>query len=54
VFDLRVSRHGRFNYAENPTGKKKFTLEKAHEGLEGEQSYCCTRSLTSALDGGGW
>jgi len=53
VFDLRISRHGRYNYAEKPTGKK-FTLEKGHEGLEGEQRYCCTRSLTSALDDGGW
>ena len=44
LFDLRVSRPGRFNLK-----KKKFTLEKT-----GEQRYCCTRSLTSALDGGEW
>ena len=25
-----------------------------HEGPEGEQSYSCIPSLTSALDGGGW
>jgi len=25
-----------------------------HEGLEGEQRYSSTLSLTSALDGGGW
>jgi hypothetical protein len=25
-----------------------------HEGTEGEWRYCCTLSLTSVLDGGGW
>jgi len=31
-------------------GKDKFRPRTGHEGPEGEQSYCSTLSLTSALD----
>ena len=34
--------------------KVKFTLEHAAKAPEGEQTYSCTASSTSALDVGGW
>ena len=37
----------------NP-GKGKFRRRTGHEGPEGEYTYVCTLSLTSALDGVGW
>jgi hypothetical protein len=35
-------------------GKGKGHPRTGHEGPDGEKRYCCTLSLTSALDRGGW
>jgi hypothetical protein len=38
----------------NSCGKGKGHPRTGHEGREGEQTYSCTLSLTSTLDGVGW
>ena len=43
-----------FNIYYSRRGKGKDHPRTGHEGPEGEYSYSCTLSLTSALDGGGW